>query len=102
MAKLRKCCCGDNASLGRKQAWSITLDSVLEHDQRGVYGSFWALLGDLLNAPCAPALGEPHPAIWKGLGWLRDIWGTQDTESSPLSPSTEDIRISLPSWHLLF
>lgn len=46
--------------------------------------------------------GHPHPAIWKGLGWLRAVWGTQDMESSPLSPSTEDIRTSLLSWHLLF
>ena len=44
--------------------------------------------------------GHPHPAIWEGLGWLRAVWGTQ--ESSPLSPSTEDIRTPLLSWHLLF
>lgn len=44
---------------GRKAGPSITLSSVLAREQRGFYGSFWALLGDRLNAPCSSSTGEP-------------------------------------------
>lgn len=47
-----KYCCGENAS------WAGS--RPVHHPQlRMIYGSFWALLGDPLNAPCSSSTGEP-------------------------------------------
>ena len=44
---------------GREAGPPITLGSVQARERHGLYGSFWALLGDGLNAPCSSSTGEP-------------------------------------------
>lgn len=44
---------------GREAGPPITLGSVQARERHGLYGSFWALLGDRLNAPCSSSTGEP-------------------------------------------
>lgn len=45
---------------GSGQAGPITLDSVLAREHCGIHGSFWALQGGPLNAPCSSSTSEPR------------------------------------------